>query len=161
MKTPISSVKHYVQISLQTVLAGAIGTFTLAHSVAPASLGDADEVREGSVIKAVYIELWVRAGDTAPGSTLVSFYKKPGIGTAMTFADQVALWSYDNKKNVLYHTQGLTNDQDADAIPFVRQWFKIPKGKQRMGLNDSLILAVSAQALDNILCGFATYKEYN
>ncbi len=160
MRAPISSVKHYVQISLATVLSGQIGTNTLAHAVKTASLGDSDEVQEGAVIKAVFVELWVRAGDTSPGSTLVTLYKKPGIGTAMTFADQVDLWNYDNKKNILYHTQGLTNDQDADAIPFVRQWFKIPKSKQRFGLNDSLILAISAQALDNIICGFATYKEY-
>ncbi len=161
MRAPISSVKHYVQISLETVVAGAIKSNTLAHAVTMANNTDADEVVEGSVIKAVFVELWVRAGSTSPGSVLVTLYKKPGIGTAMTFADHIALFDYDNKKNIFYHTQGLMNDQDADAIAFVRGWFKIPKGKQRFGLNDSLILATSAQgAIDVIECGFATYKEY-
>ncbi len=78
----------------------------------------------------------------------------------MTAAQSAALHAYDNKKNVLYHTQGLTNDADADAIPFIRQWFKIPKGKQRFGLDDTLLLAVHSQALDHVICGFMTYKEY-
>ncbi len=161
MRAPITSVKHYVQISLETVAAGAIKSNTLVHARATADVTDADEVHEGAIVKAVYVEMWIRAGSTSPGSVLVSLYKKPGIGTAMTFADHIALFDYDNKKNVLYHTQGLMNDQDADAIPFVRGWFKIPKGKQRFGLNDSLILATSAQgAIDVIECGFATYKEY-
>ncbi len=78
----------------------------------------------------------------------------------MTFAEQTALHSYNQKNLVFYHTQGITNDQDADATPFLRQWFKIPKGKQRMALGDNLLVSVSVQALDNIICGFATYKEY-
>jgi len=81
-------------------------------------------------------------------------------GQTPTFADMSALNLYTNKKNVLYHTQGLSNDQDADAIPFVRQWFKIPKGKQRFGLADRLYLVVSAIAIDQTICGHMVFKEY-
>ena len=160
MRAPIHAVKHYVQVSLTTVLAGATLNTTLAHAVERQLLGDSDEIAEGAIVKAVFVEMWVRAGDTAPGSTLISLIKVPGDANLPTFAEMVDLHSYTNKKNILYHTQGLTNDQDADAIPFVRQWFKIPKGKQRFGLNDRLVLNISAQAIDNIVCGFSTYKEY-
>ncbi len=160
MRPIISSKKHYVQVSLATVLAGARLVTDLVNAVELTAVGDSDEVQEGAIVKAVFVEMWVRAGDTAPGTTLISLIKIPGSGSVPTFAELVALHDYDNKKNVLYHTQGLTNDQDADAIPFVRQWFKIPKGKQRFGLGDKLVLTISAQAIDNIICGFATYKEY-
>ncbi len=160
MKAPIQASKHYIQKSLSTVLAGQLGGFDIAKAVALQSVNIATEVAEGSVIKAVFVELWVRAGDTSPGAVLVSLLKTSG-DISITFAEQTALNDFVQKKNVLYHTQGLTNDQDADAIPFVRQWFKIPKGKQRFGLGDKLTLAVSAQALDAIICGFAIYKEYN
>ncbi len=91
----------------------------------------------------------------------MTFYKKPGDGSAMTFAEHVDLHNYTNKKNIFYHTQGLFNDNDADAIAFIRGWFKVPKGKQRMGLNDSMHLLITAQApVDASICGFATYKEY-
>ncbi len=157
MRAPIHSVKHYVQTSLNTVVAGAASAVKLIDGKETAD--NFDEVKEGSLVKAVFVELWVRAGSTSPGSVLVTLVKT--VGTSVpTFANMIALHSYVNKKNVLYHTQGLTNDQDADAIPFVRQWFKIPKGKQRFGLGDRLYLVTSAQALDAINCGFATYKEY-
>ncbi len=161
MRAPVTSVKHYVQKSLTTVASGTIDSFTVVHAVTTAANTDSDEVQEGSVVKAVYVEMWARSGTATEGAVLISLYKKPGIGTAMSFADHIALFDYDNKKNILYHTQGLTNSTDVAATPFIRQWFKIPKGKQRMGLNDSIILAVSAQVLSVDICGFAVYKEYN
>ncbi len=161
MRPVIQSNKHYVQKSLTTVLAGAIETVFLAIAKDTPTGGDSTHVKTGSIIKAVFVEMWCRTNDTSPGTVLVTLQKLPGSGVAMSFAEAVALHAYDNKKNILYHTQGLTNDQDADAIPFVRQWFKIPKGKQRFGLDDQLILSISAQALDQNICGFATYKEYS
>ena len=159
MKPVINTNKHYVQVSLATILAGArLNTF-IANAVDAPLANSAAEVRQGSVIKAVYIEMWVRTNDTSPGTALISFMKLPGTAVAPTFAQLIALHSYENKKNIFYHTQGLTNDQDADAIPFIRGWFKIPKGKQRQGLGDSLILSISAQALDQNICGFMVYKE--
>ncbi len=159
VKAQVHSSKHYIQVSLATVLAGASLNTKFANAVAIQDVNLDSEVREGSTIKAVYIEMWVRGGETSPGSSLLSFYKGTS-GSSMTFAEQISLNSYNEKKNVFYHTQGLTNDANADAIAFIRQWFKVPKGKQRMGLGDSLNLSISAQALDNIVCGFMTYKEY-
>ncbi len=157
MRAPIQSVKHYVQMSLATTLAGARTSNVLVQAIeSPAA---ADEVLEGSVVKSVFVEMWIRTGDTAGGSVLVTLVKTTDA-TNPVYADMIALHDYTNKKNVLYHTQGVSNDQDADGIPFVRGWFKIPKGKQRFGLGDRLYLVVTAQALDQISCGFATYKEY-
>ena len=159
MKAPIRSEKHYIQVSLATVLAGANLVTTIAQGVTLLNKNLASEVLEGAIVKAVYIEMWVRTGDTAPGTSLLTLCKASQNGT-MSFAEAIALNNYDNKKNILYHTQGLINDQDADAIPFLRGWFKIPKSKQRFGLGDRLFLSIAAQALDNHVCGFMTYKEY-
>ncbi len=159
VRPSINSVKHYVQVSLATVLAGANSAINVALAVDAPTADSASEVRVGASIKAVYVEMWVRAGDTAHGSTLLTFGKATG-GQTMSFAEQIDLHNYTAKNNILYHTQGTTNDQDADAIPFIRMWIKIPKGKQRMALGDRLFLSISAQALDNIICGFMTYKEY-
>ncbi len=159
MRAPISSQKHYVQKTLTTVTAGTTDSISLISAVKVADKDAAFEVEEGSVVKAVFVEMWVRGQDTSPGSVLLTLVKVPDFQN-ITFADQINLNDYTNKKNVLYHTQGLTNLNAEGAIPFVRQWFKIPKGKQRFGLGDSLKLAVAAQALDSNVCGFATYKEY-
>ncbi len=159
MRPVIHSQKHYVQVSLATILAGANSVTTIAQGVKQQDKDLSSEVTDGSSVKAVYIEMWVRTGDTAPGTSLLTLVKASQNGT-MTFAEQIALHNYDNKKNILYHTQGLINDQDADATPFLRGWFKIPKSKQRFGFGDHLFLSIAAQALDNIICGFMTYKEY-
>jgi len=160
MKAPIHSRKHYVQISLATVAAGLIVNTVLANGVAVSAKNAPNEVEEGAIVKAIFVEMWVRSSEASPGTVLVSLYKSQE-NKAMTFVNQIALDTYDNKRNILYHTQGLTNDTDADAIPFVRQWFKIPRGKQRIALADRLSLAISSQgAIDNVICGFATYKEY-
>ncbi len=159
MRAPIHSRKHYVQTSLATVLSGQTNAILTIDAV-PVSAKDApNEIEEGAVVKAVFVEMWVRAGDISAGSTLVTIVKTVE-DSVPTFADMIALDTYNNKKNILYHTQGLTNDQNANGVPFVRQWFKIPKSKQRFGLGDRLYVVVTAQALDNIICGFSTYKEY-
>jgi len=159
MRPPINSKKHYVQTSLSTVSGGTAQVLQLV--VAQEVPGSPDtEVAVGSVVKAIFIEMWIRSTEASPGTVLVSLIKTPD-GQTVTFGDVVALNDYNNKKNVLYHTQGLTNDNNADAIPFIRQWFKIPKGKQRFGVGDQLRLVIASQAvIDNIICGFATYKEY-
>ncbi len=159
MKAPIHSRKHYVQKTLTTVTAGMADALQLAFAVNPTLANQPFEVAEGAVLKAVFVEMWARGQETSPGSVLITLVKTVDSQTP-TFADMVALDGYTNKKNVLYHTQGLTNINGADAIPFVRGWFKIPKSKQRFGLGDSLFLVTSAQALDTNICGFATYKEY-
>ncbi len=162
MRAPVTSTKHYIQVSLATVTGGANLVTGIAQGVelGNVSAGVPVEVRAGSVIKAVFIEMWMRSSSATPSTGLMTLFKVSQNGT-MTFAEQIALHSYDNKKNVLYHTQGLINDNDADAIPFVRQWFKIPKGKQRMGLGDKISFSIAAQApVDCQICGFMTYKEY-
>ncbi len=159
MKAPIHSRKHYLQKTLTTVTAGMADNFQMAFAVNATLANAAFEVAEGAIIKAVFVEMWARGQDTSPGSVLITLVKTTDSQTP-TFVDMTALDAYTNKKNVLYHTQGLTNINGADAIPFVRGWFKIPKSKQRFGLGDSLFLVTSAQALDTNICGFATYKEY-
>ncbi len=160
VRPTVNSNKHYVQQSLATVLGGAQLNIVIADGIdAPGSspIG----VRVGSSIKAVFIEMWARGSELSPGTVLMTFYKKGAGDAAITLAEAASLHTYNNKKNIFYHTQGLSNDTDSTATPFIRQWFKIPKGKQRMGLNDQLQLNVFSQgAIDQVICGFMTYKEY-
>ncbi len=57
-------------------------------------------------------------------------------------------------------TQGVFGDKFTNSVALVRQWFKIPKGKQRFGLGDQLFVTAQSTGQDFQLCGFATYKEY-
>ncbi len=158
MRPPIHSKKHYVQESLMTITAGAVDTNIMVNSLeSPTAVAD---VVEGALVKAIFIERWVRTNDTAPGSFVAILVKHSGGVNDPSAAEMAALGDWNNKKNILYTTQGLSNVTAQSAIPFLRQWIKIPKGKQRMGLGDTIRLHIFAQALDQNICGFATYKEY-
>ncbi len=158
----VHSVKHYLQRSIETVVASTVKETILIDAVNVSVAGGASEIIEGSSIKAVYVEWWLRAGDTAAGSYVFLLEKRHKAAPAPNTTEMAALDAYDNKKNVLFVSQALVNDQDADATPILRQWVKIPKSKQRFGLGDLLSITVFAQgAIDLHQCGFVTYKEYN
>ncbi len=161
MKAPIHSTKHYVQISLSTVTTGATLATDLVLGVNVSDKNTTLEVEEGALVKAVYLEIW------AIGSSSNQFFtailaKFPSGQNAASVAEMAALGDWENKKNILYTTQGLaSNDGIAAPIPIIRQWFKIPKGKQRFGLLDRLRFQIASRgSADIIICGFATYKEY-
>ncbi len=160
MRPPIKSKKHYVQITRSTVATVARNVELLAHGTETTSASNPDDVAEGSVLKAVFVELWLENSSNT-GSFGVGLEKTP-VNNSPSFSDYSSLSSYDNKKNIFYYTQGLpANDGVGNPIPILRQWFKMPKSKQRFGLGDKLQLVIVNFGADTLTyCGFATYKEY-
>jgi len=156
----VHSTKHYVQHSIGTVVVGTNENEFFASAVQVVDKNQVFEVEEGSTIKAVYVELWIRSAATSAASFTFIICKIPSNAGSPTDAELAALGTWDNKKNVLFTSQGLINDVDSSALNLYRGWIKIPKGKQRMGLGDSLSwhLRTVGQSLN--FCGFVTYKEY-
>ncbi len=159
VRPTINSEKHYRQVTVDSVLGGTVKNNTIAVAVAVPS-GAQSEVRVGAVIKAVYVEMWVMAEAQNIGSQTIILQKTVGDADPITFLEMADLHGYRNKKNVLYTTQGLTGENDTNPIPVMRGWYKIPKGKQRMGLGDQLVLSMSANTEDLRHCGLYIYKEY-
>ncbi len=157
----VHSTKHYVQSSLSTVVGGAVLNIVFATAVPVADKNLVSEIEEGNSIKAIYIEEWIRAGETTAGSGQLIVYKLQAGGAFPTATNMAALNDWANKKNIFYTTMGLYNDQDADAIAGLRQWLKVPKSKQRFGLGDILAMTIFTPTIDLHVCGFATYKEYS
>jgi len=160
MKPIVQSTKHYVQQSRSQVATVSVANIDISESVVMASNNLVDEVLEGSLIKAVYVEMWI-LDSSNDGSFIITLEKVNGGMPAMTFASINALGFYANKKNVFYTTQGLSpNNGVGNPIPIIRQWFKIPKGKQRQGLGDKFVLNIANNGLNDLeFCGFFTYKE--
>ena len=160
MRPVIHSTKHYVQQSRSQVATVSIVNLDIIESVESTLANLVDEVPEGSVVKAVFVELWL-LDTSVDGSFVVTLVKNPGGLAPMTFASSNALGSYVNKRNILYCTQGLSpNNGVGNPVPIIRQWFKIPKGKQRFGLSERLVLNITNNGLNDLeFCGFFTYKE--
>ncbi len=162
MLAPINTVKHYVQLENSTIASGAArGNAVVDAVIAPAAANTRD-VREGAIVKAIFFESWVKSNASAGTDTKfqTAIEKVPAGATALTFTQMNNLQAYDNKKNILFYSQGVIGDLTTQAIPIVRNWFKIPKGKQRMGLGDRIVLTTTSTGAEINHCGFTTFKEY-
>ncbi len=160
MKAVIHSTKHIVQFPINQIATGVRENLTIIVARENTAANLANEVVEGSVIKAVYVEMWLQNQSNL--GHFVAILEKVQAGLAgASFTDLGNLFAYVNKKNIFNTQEGLTaNDAVQGPIPILRQWFKIPKGKQRFGLGDSLVLSISnpsSSSLDR--CGVMIYKE--
>jgi len=164
MLAPINSNKHYVHRTNVQLASGAIQNNVIVDAVVAPATGNAFDVEEGSVVKAVYIEIWLASAGAAAATNQFSLTveKLPNNLVAMTFAQSANLGAYTNKKNILYTTQGVlvSAASGTTSIPIIRQYILIPKGKQRMGLSDRLMVNISATGQPLNICGIFTYKEY-
>ncbi len=156
----VHSTKHYFQHSIGTVVVGTNENQPFADAVQVVDKNALNEVEEGTSIKAVYIELWIRSAATAASSFVFIVCKRPSGLASPTDANMAALSDWSNKKNILFTSQGLVNDVDSSAMSVIRGWVKIPKSKQRMGLGDRLSWHLRAVGQSINFCGFETYKEY-
>ncbi len=158
----VHSIKHYVQFPINSIATGVKEQNNIAFAVERTTANNSKEVAEGSTIKAVYIEMWLQNQGNL-GEFIATITKDPEDGAGPTFTEMGNLFAYNNKKNILYTTQGLTpNDAISGPINIYRSWIKIPKSKQRFGLGDALNLSIANVSSNSLnRCGFATYKEYS
>ncbi len=163
MRPIIQSKKHIFQISQSTVAQAAKVSTILAVAIEGAPTTPA-HLSEGAIVKACYVEFWVSQDSASVvGSYTIILEKDPGGSSIINSGEMAALHDYNNKKNILFTAQGLLTPNDGGQVPVLRSWYKIPKGKQRFGLGDTLVLTIrnnNATAIDINLCGVAVYKEY-
>ncbi len=162
MLAPINATKHYTYRTNAAVASGAALLATVIQSVVAPGAANDFSVTEGAIIKAVFIESWIKSSATAGEDTQFDYYiyKDPGGANPMDYADTLNAGAYNNKKNILFSSQGVLGDLTTQAIPVHRGWLKIPKGKQRFGLGDRLTVIVSFTGFAGQICGLATFKEY-
>ncbi len=145
---------------MYTIATATVRTDTDISGVPLADETAGNEVTEGSIVKAIFIEVWL-SGEFNLGS-FVLMVEKSGQGNLNpSFTELTTLDAYQNKKNILFVSQGLLGEDNQNPTPVLRQWLKIPKGKQRFGLRDQIrinIAAIGAEAVKG--CGFVVYKSY-
>ncbi len=162
MVAPINANKHYVHVPNANIASGAIENIPIIDAVVAPAAAASINVEEGSVVKAVYIEMWIYGLGASGTDTqfFLAIEKIPANGPSMTVADSLNLGAYQNKKNILYTSQGVIGGIDTNSVAVIRNWFLIPRGKQRFGLGDRLDVNVAPLGAPMQRCGFSTYKEY-
>ncbi len=156
MRPVINTEKHYQHTPVTSVGTGVAQTFELIDASADPT--QANEVREGAVVKAIFVEYWVE-GDMQDSTVTGVVSKQPSGAAAPTIGNMSNLGAYLNKKNILEAHQGL-QPSSGNIIPMFRHWILIPKGKQRFGLGDKLTITFSSLVGTLSVCGFATFKEH-
>ncbi len=160
MKPVINSRKHYVQFTEFVVASAGVATHTYVNAREIQNVSANSEVVEGNVVKAIFLEYWLSSNVTGNTSFVMIVEKAPSGTVAPTFSNLTTLDAYGNKKNILFTSQGLLPGNGDNPVPILRQWFKIPKGKQRMGFKDQLRVSIAALGTNAVLgCGFGTYKS--
>ncbi len=159
LAAPYITEKHYTQHAQFNLAAGAITSINLVDAVTVADKNASQEVVEGNTVKAIYLEFWFSVNGTGLGSGIAVLEKTVASQTAMTATESNNLGAYKNKKNVLHTFEGLLPPNTQNPVPIIKGWFRIPKGKQRFGLNDKLVINFSALIGGMTICGFSTYKE--
>lgn len=160
MKPTINTEKHIVQRSVTTIQENSLNQFIIAQGTD--SPANADDVRVGAVVKAVWVEMWELGESSQPVTQISTIEKLDGTAPYMVYADVGSLHTYANKKNILQMSQGTIGDSNTSAVPVFRGWIPIPKGKQRFGLDDKLVINIGVVGTaDNGLnvCGTFIYKE--
>ncbi len=158
----VHSVKHYVQYPITEIPFGTKDGTVLVNALERSAVNLENEIAEGSIVKAIFIELWLQNQGNL-GEFIMTISKDPEGSNGPSFAEMASLFTFQNKKNILYTTQGLTsNDAISGPVSVIRNWIKIPKSKQRFGLGDKLNLSIAnVSSSDLNRCGFATFKEYS
>ncbi len=165
MVAPIQTIKHYVHLANTVVSSGAIISIVIVDSVVAPATGNAFDVKEGSIVKAVHVEYWLANNGASSQTGQFNFIieKVPANQASVTAAQILNLGAYTNKKNILFTSQGIQGSaiDGQSALPVVRDWMLIPKGKQRMGLSDRIVVSFAPVGIDFQVCGVTIYKEYS
>ncbi len=136
----------------------------MVKAVAVGGVVNTEDVVEGAVIKAVHIEMWFSSTATSgqSGECQMIVEKVPAGQTPATSAQLLNLQAYPNKKNIFFTFQGNIAGLSTghQPVPVLRNWLLIPKGKQRFGLGDSLVMSMINITQTLVTCGIIIYKEY-
>ncbi len=141
-------------------MAGTVVTRNIANADQDPSPSSPSAVAVGTVVKAVYAEIWILGTSQQPATTTTVIMKNPG-GDNIDATDFTDLNSYNQKNNIFEMHQGLVGDANANPVPFYRGWIKIPKGKQRLALGDALQFSLKCITEDVQWCGIFIFKAYN
>lgn len=162
MMPPINSVKHFIPQTNTDIASATVLNVLVADAVPAPPSAAVVEVVEGAVIKAIRSEMWIwaRNSTSIASQTVIIVEKVPAGQVPATFAQMLALQSYPNKKNVFFTFQGIAPAQGGNPIAPIRDWVKIPKGKQRFGLGDRYFMNIAAVNELVAVCGMHIYKEY-
>ena len=99
----VTSEKHYVQVTLSTVLVGTNLTIPIAVAEASPTPGDGREINIGTTVKAVYVEMWYQGPANQPTTISTAFIKISNGGSGPSTADMIDIHNYQSSRLFCQH----------------------------------------------------------
>ncbi len=160
--TIVDSNKNVVDV----LVASADGTTTItdiADTQDSATLSVADDVERGCLIKAIWIEMWIRpTAEVIVGITeALVMYVIKNPGSNLTPPNPATVGTSNEKKFIFKEWKGLIHASTQGIPPYSwKGWIKVPRIYQRMGANDKLSLVWRIDGVAGLLCAKFIYKWY-
>ncbi len=160
---PINRIKHVVDAQ-GTIAAGAVNSIAIADATDTPSLAATASVETGSKVNGIYLRVEIASNEAISLGAIPNVYmyvaKNPGNNVTLPTANAVG--SNDNKRFVLHQEMSMIENkgQGSNARTLFNGVIVIPKGMQRFGPDDALILNILCPALDTVQCVQCHYKEF-
>ncbi len=156
---PINTLKHIVDRQGGLVATTQVEEILVSAVDNPTFVTNPQEISNTSNVTHVFLNVQVAATGTAALANVYMFVAKNPAGD-LVFPDANAVGKSDLRKHVL-HQEMIMTEKNTTAIPrtLFKGVIKIPRGKQRFGLGDKLIVALLAPGVNFDYCVQCIYKE--
>ncbi len=157
----VFSLKHVVDSSA-TVAGGTQLATTLIDAVQTPVLTTPPQVAIGGRVSSIYLRVEVVSNETDVGAIpncYLIVFKNPGNN--LTVPSASAVGTSDVKRYVIHQEMLMLNNvQGGNPRTLFNGVIRIPRGMQRQGNDDTLVVAVVSPALNIALCIQCIFKEY-
>ncbi len=162
-RRPIMSVKKVIDAQ-GGLVASTVSTVGLLNVTTGAAWVDSanDSVPIGCTVSSMYISVFVFL-DGAIGATtpVIDWFFAKSPGNSLTFPEPGATGGNENRRWIMHEEKGLAPSIDDGGTPMVfKGVLKIPKGRQRMGNDDSVFISLKSEGHPGFFCVKAIYKFY-
>ncbi len=158
---PVDSRKHVIDVQ-GVLVAAAVTTVVIADTVDSPVLATADQVRTGSRINSIFLNVQVAAtGTAALANVYMILVKNAGNNLGAAIPAPNAVGTSDAKKYVI-HQEMIMTEKNTTAIPrtLFKGVLKLPRHYQRFGYDDRLQVQLLAPGVNFDFCVQAIYKDY-
>ncbi len=155
---PVNSKKHVID-NQGGLVAGTQAIVELVEGVDAPVLASTEQVAVGSYVRSMFLNVQVAATGTAALSNVYMIvYKNPSNGLTPPNANAVGA---SDVKKIVFHQEMIMTEKNTTAIPrtLFKGVLKLPRHMQRMGQDDSVLIALLAPGVNYDYCIQCIYKE--
>ncbi len=156
---PIRSIKHVVDVQGALTTGGQNDVVPLVDAIDSPTTADVDSVEVASRVSSIYLNVQVYATSEASLANVYMYVMK-NPGNNLTPPAPNAVGAADEKKFIIHQEMRMMGGATTEnPITLFSGVIKIPRGYQRFGFKDRLIINISTPGNSIDYCFQCIYKE--